>query len=57
MVNIYGESMVNIWLIYGWYNVYLGKFNHDLNQGPKPIDDGECKVTYPAYPLYGLLWD
>ena len=23
----------------------LGKFDHDLNQRPKPIDDGECKVN------------
>ena len=24
-------------------NALLGKFHHDLNQRPKPIDDGECK--------------
>ena len=28
----------------------LGKFHHDLNQRPKPIDDGECKVNC------SLLW-
>ena len=27
--------------------IYLGKFDHDLTERPKPIDDGECKVKYP----------
>ena len=28
----------------------FGVNSNDLNQRPKPIDDGECKVKYP------LLW-
>ena len=38
---IYGLSMVNIWII------YLGKFDHDLTDRTKPIDDGECKGNHP----------
>ena len=35
----------------------LGKFHHDLNQRPKPIDDGECKVNFsPTYGLISGLW-
>ena len=30
----------------------LGKFDNDLNQGPKPIDDGECNAR-GIIPLYG----
>ena len=29
----------------------LGKFDHDLNQRPKPIDHGECKGNHPQMAL------
>ena len=33
---------------YRWI-IYLGKFDHDLHQRPKAIDDGECKGIIPVY--------
>ena len=47
---INGNINHGLWIM-DVYGSPSGWINNDLNQRPKTIDDGECKVNYPFYGL------
>ena len=51
-IYIYIYTYIYIYMYKYKYIMVLDKFHHDLNQRPKPIDDGECKVNDPIVGPY-----